>query len=128
LASARLGRGMVIVISDYLLREGYESGLRALAGRGWDVFALQILSPEELDPRTGDQSPDVRLVDSESKSEVEITLSNTVVREQKRRLESFNTALRETCLKLGVRHMTIDSAVDYQKFLLQSLRKQGLLK
>jgi len=128
LASARLGRGMVIVISDYLLREGYENGLRALAGRGWDVFALQILSPEELDPRTGDQSPDVRLVDSESKSEVEITLSNTVVREQKRRLESFNTALRETCLKLGVRHMTIDSAVDYQKFLLQSLRKQGLLK
>ena len=128
LASARLGRGMVIVISDYLLREGYESGLRALAARGWDVFALQILSPEELDPRTGDQSPDVSLVDSESKSEVEITLSNTVVREQKRRLESFNAALRETCLKLGVRQMTIDSAVDYQKFLLESLRKQGLLK
>ena len=128
LASARLGRGMVIVISDYLLREGYESGLRALAARGWDVFALQILSPEELDPRTGDQSPDVRLVDSESKSEVEITLSNTVVREQKRRLESFNAVLRETCLKLGVRHMTLDSAVDYQKFVLKSLRSQGLLK
>ena len=128
LASARLGRGMVIVISDYLLREGYESGLRALAARGWDVFALQILSPEELDPRTGDQSPDVRLVDRENKSEVEITLSNTVVREQKRRLESFNATLRETCLKLGVRQMTIDSAVEYQKFLLESLRKQGLLK
>ena len=128
LASARLGRGMVIVISDYLLREGYESGLRALAARGWDVFALQILSPEELDPRTGDQSPDVRLVDRESKSEVEITLSNTVVREQKRRLESFNATLRETCLKLGVRQMTIDSAIEYQKFLLESLRKQGLLK
>ncbi|MSR33835.1 MAG: DUF58 domain-containing protein [Phycisphaerales bacterium] len=128
LASARLGRGMVIVISDYLLREGYESGLSALAARGWDVFALQILSPEEMDPRQGDQSLDVRLIDSENKSEVEITLSNTVVREQKRRLESFNATLRATCLKLGVRQMTIDSSVDYQKFLLESLRKQGLLK
>ena len=128
LASARLGRGMVIVISDYLLREGYENGLRALAARGWDVFALQILSPQEMDPRAGDQSPDVRLVDSENKSEVEITLTSSVVRDQKRRLESFNATLRETCLKLGVRQMTIDTAVDYQKFLLESLRRQGLLK
>jgi len=128
LASARLGRGMVIVIGDYLLREGYESGLRCLASRGWDVFALQILSPEEMDPRKNNQNLDVRLVDLENKSEVEITLNSTVVREHQRRLETFNTTLRETCLRLGVRQMTIDSAVDYQKFLVETLRKQGLLK
>ena len=128
LASARLGRGVVIVISDYLLREGYESGLRALAARGWDVFALQILSPEEMDPRKNNQNLDVRLVDLENKSEVEITLTGAVVREHQRRLETFNAALRETCMKLGVRQMTISSAVDYQKFLVETLRKEGLLK
>ncbi len=128
LASARLGRGMVIVIGDYLLREGYESGLRALAARGWDVFALQILSPQELNPRQDNESIDVRLVDSENKSEVEITLTAAVVHDQRRRLEKYNSTLRQTCLKLGVRQMTIDSALDYQKFLLESLRSQGLLK
>ncbi|MCE9619022.1 MAG: DUF58 domain-containing protein [Planctomycetes bacterium] len=128
LASARLGRGVVVVLSDYLLREGYATGLRALAARGWDVFALQVLSPEEMDPRKGGQSDDVRLVDRENKNEVEITLTAAVVRDQKRRVETFNAELREACLRLGVRQMTIDSAVDYQKLLLETFRKQGLLK
>jgi uncharacterized protein (DUF58 family) len=128
LATARLGRGVVVVIGDFLLREGYDTGLRALAARGWDVVAVQVLSPEEIDPRRGAQGDDVRLVDCEDRSEVEITLTAAAVRDQTRRVEAHAAGLRETCLKLGVRSLTITSAVDWPKLLLETLRGQGLLK
>ena len=33
IAHSRMGRGVMVVISDYMLKEGYEKGLRAVAGR-----------------------------------------------------------------------------------------------
>ena len=37
----------MVVLSDFFMKEGYETGLRLLVGRGYDVFAIQILSPQE---------------------------------------------------------------------------------
>src|SRR6478672_9140087 len=42
--------GVAVVLSDFLDPAGYEPGLSALVGRGFQVNAVQILSPEELNP------------------------------------------------------------------------------
>ena len=42
--------GVAIVLSDFLDPAGYESGLSALVGRGFQVNAIQILAPDELSP------------------------------------------------------------------------------
>ena len=55
--------GVAIVLSDFLDPAGYEVGLNALVGRGFQVNAVQILAPDELAPKT---FGDLRLVDSES--------------------------------------------------------------
>src|SRR6185295_5018606 len=55
--------GVAIVLSDFLDPAGYEPGLTALIGRGFQVSAVQILSPEEVNPIT---YGDLRLVDSET--------------------------------------------------------------
>ena len=44
--------GVAVVLSDFLDPAGYETGLNALIGRGFQVNAIQILSPEELNPPT----------------------------------------------------------------------------
>ena len=41
---------MAVVLSDFLDPAGYESGLTALVGRGFQVDLVQILAPEELSP------------------------------------------------------------------------------
>src|SRR5690606_25162987 len=43
IALARRGKGIMIVLSDFLIKEGYEQGLRLLKGRGYDVFCIQVL-------------------------------------------------------------------------------------
>src|SRR5207249_226686 len=44
--------GVAVVLSDFLDPAGYESGLTALVGRGFQVDLVQILAPEELSPTT----------------------------------------------------------------------------
>jgi len=52
------------VLSDFFIKEGYDTGLRMLVGRGYDLFCIQCLSPQEVDP-TGPEglAGDLRLKD-----------------------------------------------------------------
>src|SRR5262245_48765812 len=44
------GRGVAVVLSDFMDKGGYEDGLRYLAARHLDTYAVQVLAPEEVDP------------------------------------------------------------------------------
>ena len=50
IALTRRGKGVMVVLSDFFIKEGYETGLRLLLGRGYDVFLIQVLSPQEVEP------------------------------------------------------------------------------
>src|SRR5262249_3383528 len=54
------GRGVVVLLSDFLDKAGYADGMRFLAARQLDVVAIQVLAREEIDP---DVAGDLRLVD-----------------------------------------------------------------
>src|SRR5262249_5816106 len=62
--------GVAIVLSDFLDPAGYEAGITALVGRRFQVNAVQILAPEELNPT---MYGDLRLVDSETGAQQEVT-------------------------------------------------------
>ena len=51
--------GVAVVLSDFLDPAGYQPGLTALIGRGFQVSAVQILAPEEVNPTS---YGDLRLV------------------------------------------------------------------
>ena len=62
--------GVAVVISDFLDPAGYEPGLTALVGRGFQVDLVQILALEELNPAS---YGDLKLVDSETGAIQEVT-------------------------------------------------------
>src|SRR5712691_6421746 len=62
--------GVALVLSDFLDPAGYETGLNSLVGRGFQVNAVQILAPDELNPSV---FGDLRLVDAESGAQQEVT-------------------------------------------------------
>ena len=79
--TTRVGRGVMIVLSDFLFHEGFEKGLGMVAGRGFDVYALQVLAPQVVDPsREGGVSGDLLLVDSETEAETEVTVTPEIGR------------------------------------------------
>jgi uncharacterized protein (DUF58 family) len=128
IALARQGRGVLCLLSDFLLKEGYEDGLRYLAGGGYDTFCLQMLSPEEIDPGKHGLTGDLRLTDVEDDDTAEVTVSTALIDRYKANLEAYCGRLREFCIRRDIMHMTIDTAMPIETLLLEYLRQRGLLK
>lgn len=128
IALSRQGRGIMIVISDFLHKEGFENGLRYVAGRGYDVFAMQVLSPQEIDPHAHGMAGDLRLVDLEDDDQAEVTVNAAVLRGYKDRLDTWCGRLRDYCIRRSIMHMIVDTGMDIDTLMLDYLRRRGLLR
>lgn len=111
--------GVAIVLSDFLDTDGYEDGLKALVGRGFQVYAVQILAPEELDPTT---FGDLRLVDSETGNEQDVTFGKFRLSAYQASVAKYVQRLREFCKGRGIAFFSVRSSADLGDLLLQQLR------
>lgn len=111
--------GAAIVLSDFLDPAGYEPGLNALVGRGFQISCVQILAPEELDPTT---YGDLRLIDSESGAEMEVTFGRYRLKSYQQTVANYVQRLREYCAGRGIRFFSVSSATDLGDLLLRQLR------
>jgi uncharacterized protein (DUF58 family) len=121
------GRGVLLLISDFLFPESAERGLRSVAGRGFDVYALQVLAPDEVDPARHGVIGDLRLVDSETAAEVEVTASSAVVQQYRARLDAHVASLREYCVRRSIAHQVVETSLQIETLLVDYLRRRGLL-
>ncbi|MEP6663072.1 MAG: DUF58 domain-containing protein [Verrucomicrobiota bacterium] len=111
--------GVAVVLSDFLDPAGYESGLTSLVARGFQVSALQILAPEELNPSS---FGDLRLVDAESGASQEITFGKFRLKNYQQTVEKFCQRLREFCRSRGINFFRASSATSLEDLLLKQLR------
>lgn len=112
--------GVAIVLTDFLDPTGYEAGLNALIGRGFQVNAVQILAPEELDPST---YGDLRLVDSETGRMQEVTFGKYRLKAYQQTVANFCQRLREFCQARGVSFFSVSSNTVLEDLLLKQLRQ-----
>ncbi len=116
--------GVAIVLSDFLDPAGYEPGLTALVSRGFQINAVQILAPEERDPTT---FGDLRLVDSESGAEQEVTFGRYRLKAYQQTVANYIQRLREFCAGRGIRFFSVTSNTDLGDLLLKQLRAAEVL-
>lgn len=112
--------GLALVLSDFLDPAGYEAGLNALTGRGFQVDLVQILSPEELAPTT---FGDLRLVDSENGATQEVTFGRYRMKAYLQTVQNFIQRLREFCQARGISFFSVSSETPLEDLLLKQLRK-----
>ena len=112
--------GLAVVLSDFLDPAGYESGLNALVGRGFQVDLVQILAPEELAPSS---FGDLRLVDSETGATQEVTFGRFRLKAYQQMVQSYLQRLREFCQGRGINFFTASSNTALEELLLKQLRK-----
>jgi uncharacterized protein (DUF58 family) len=112
--------GVAIVLSDFLDPAGYETGLTALVGRGFQVSAVQILAPEEVNPST---FGDLRLVDSETGGMQEVTFGKFRLAGYQRTVNNYCQRLREYCQGRGINFFNTTSDASLEKLLLKQLRE-----
>jgi len=112
--------GLAVILSDFLDPGGYEEGLRALIGRRFQVSTVQILAPEELTPTV---YGDLRLVDSESGGQQEVTFGKYRLKAYQQTVENYCQRLREYCRGRGISFFRASSDTPLEDLLLKQLRK-----
>jgi uncharacterized protein (DUF58 family) len=119
------GKGVVVVISDFLDKRGYQDALRYLLARNMDIYVIHVLSREEVEPEL---AGDLRLVDVEDDDEAEITISAPLLKRYKDNLNAFLGGLRDWCTKRGITYIFTTNQNPFDKLILNYLRERGLVQ
>ena len=96
------GKGIVLLISDLMDKEGYETALRYFVSHEMDCYVIHLLSQEELEP---DVKGDLKLVDCEDADEAEITVSAPLLARYQQTLTAFTRGAQEFCTRRGMHYM-----------------------
>jgi hypothetical protein len=116
---------VAVILSDFLDKGGFEEGLRFLAARNLDVYAIQILAQEEVDPPyTGD----LKLTDVEDGDAAEVTISAPLLERYRQTLTAFRSSLSSFCTRRGMSYLFTTNQVPFEKLVLGYLRSRGLVR
>lgn len=136
IARMRVGKGVMIVLSDFMSPNGYDTGLKALAAAGgYDTYCLQVLSPWEVEPEraaaalggSGALAGDLRLTDVETGHAAEVTITSALLKKYKERLERYCADLHSYCAAREMSHMLVRSDADIETLLMETFRRTGML-
>ena len=119
------GKGIVVILSDLMDKQGYEAALRFLLAREMDIYVIHILAPEEIDP---DVQGDLKLVDCEDGDIAEITVSRPLLERYKRTLAAFIESAREFCTRRGINYLMCSTSTPVDQIVSGYLRKKGLVR
>jgi hypothetical protein len=102
--------------------EGYSEGLESLRYAGFDIMLIQLLSEQEIEP---DFTGPLRLIDSETDTEVRTTVDKSLLTAYRKRLRSFLTGVELFCLNRGIEYLRSSTIVPFEDLVLKYLR-QGM--
>ncbi len=117
-------KGVCIVLSDFFDKGGYEAGLRYVASGKYDLFCVQVLSPQEIDP---DLQGDLKLKDMEDADTAEVSITQPLIKQYKANLNAYCLALKDYVTRRGGTYLFTSTAVPFETLVLNYLRERGLL-
>ncbi len=117
--------GLILLISDLLAADGYESGLRPLLGRGHEAALIHLLSLDELDPPL---AGDLQLLDIETGRAQDVSLDGGLRDLYRERAQTWIRATQAECHKQGIRYLQLTTDRPWDQALLLEMRRAGLVK
>lgn len=118
-------KGVALIFSDFFDEAGFEEPIRRLHQTGSDVYAVHVLAPEEIDPSL---AGDLKLVDSETQSFAEISVSRRLLKKYKENRDGFCESIRRFCTARGIGHVAVSSDTSVEELTLGLLRKGGMVR
>jgi uncharacterized protein (DUF58 family) len=118
-------RGMAVIISDFFSPGGIEEAIKYLLYKKQDVFLIQVLSPEELNPELEGQ---VRLLDSETGKVMDVAVTPALLKQYHSKLNEFNGSIKEFCSRMGATYIQVSSADPIEKIVFEQFTNSGVIK
>jgi uncharacterized protein (DUF58 family) len=119
------GKGIVVLISDLLDKDGYEAALRYLLAQEMDIYVIHVLSAEEMEPEL---KGDLELIDCEDGDKAEVTVSALLLKRYQRTLNAFIGSAREFCTRRGILYVLARNEVPVEQLVTGYLRERGLVR
>ena len=116
--------GALLLLSD-LMDDGWKGSLNRLAGRGFEVSLLHILSPDEMNP---DIEGDFRLIDSETEAGVELSANFDTLERYRQVLADWQASWRSFCTSRSMHYLPIVTTQPLEELLFARLPQQGVLQ
>jgi uncharacterized protein (DUF58 family) len=123
-ALAHRQKGVCVVLSDFFDKGGYENGLRYVASGRYDLFCVQTLSPQEIDPEL---QGDLKLKDMEDADMAEVSITGPLIKKYKANLNAYCLAVKDYVTRRGGTYLFTSTAVPFDTLVLNYLRERGLL-
>jgi uncharacterized protein (DUF58 family) len=118
-------RGLVVILSDFLDRTGYEEAIRLLHYHRFDLLAVQVNDREEVAPSL---AGDVELVDSETGEQMIVKLTPAMMDEYAARFRDHYAELDRLCQLFRRRYMPVVTDHPFEDLVLDVFRKGGLVR
>ena len=106
-------------------KEGFEEPLRYLVARQMDVYVIQVLCQEEIEPEL---VGDLRLIDIEDNDAAEITVTSALIKRYKQNLAAYRGAIQEFCARRGIAYLFTSNQMPFDRLVLTYLRQRGLVR
>lgn len=123
-AANAVAPGPLVLFTD-LMDDGWRAGVNALAGRGFEITLVHLLSPDEIDPQL---SGDFKLIDREHGGAVEISADYQTLQRYKQSLRAWQDEWRRYCLARKITYLPISSDLSLDDLLFDWLRRSGVLR
>ena len=120
----RRPRGLVIVASDLLHKDGSWEHLRPLVRGGLEAHVVRVLSPGEVAPTI---EGDLRLLDSEDGTGVDVSVSPKLLQLYQEARADYDRRLDQFCRGRGITLVPTTTAEPFEALVLEVLRARGLL-
>jgi uncharacterized protein (DUF58 family) len=116
--------GLLVLFSD-LMDDGWKEGLSALAGHGFEISVVHILAPDEINPVL---EGDLKLIDSEEGTAVEVTADYDVLARYRENLAAWQKDLQNFCTRRGMNYVPVETSLPLDTLLFTWMRRQGVLR
>ncbi len=120
--------GLALILTDLFSPTGYQGGLTALQGRGYEAGLIHLLSPDEVRPELAGLAGDVRLVDCETGAGQDVTIDAAMRDLYTRRLREWREELASYCLGRDVHYVTVETGTPWEQVILYALRRAGVVR
>lgn len=114
------GKGVSVIISDFLDPAGIGEGVRYLKYKKQDIILIHIMAGEETDIRI---EGTVDLRDMETGEKLRVTMSNTAIRNYTGRLKAFRQHMERISKKYQLQYLFVRSDEELEKVLLEGMKK-----
>jgi uncharacterized protein (DUF58 family) len=119
------GRGVAILLSDFLTFGDLTKAFNRLYSSGLETWAIQLLGPTELNPQL---ASDARLIDVETGEALDVSAAGDLLTLYEEYRLGYEQMLEGLCRKRGGRFLTVASDRPAETVVLEDLRRKGWVR